>query len=547
VLARLIEAWTDSVSERAYQATFCHMLIHRGHRILHNTRHGALEFGKDIVTVDAEGVPCAFQLKGHPGNRLRKREYAELLPQIDELVRQPILYPGAPRKRHRAFLVTNGEVEEEVQVAVAALSNSLTTSASRSLELISRGTFISWALDLEDSLWPTHVDDLACLFSLLAESGSGFVSLERLDRLLRPILGLTDTPQDKAPSSAEIERRIASESLMMPVALRAYALKNNHWALATGWCSCAAYAIAASERFQVRSARINQFIDLAEQAGMAALRELAAELVDARHVGPRRFAEIPYFKTRHTLLCGVLALVWFLEQSENSSSDLCRSISRYLREHAAKAELWGEAAVPQMLMTCWCLAEIDPSPRADGMLARLLQDVIERSLNRRSQPMYGVHYDAEAVLTHRHADLLRPVDDPLEGEDEHPASFFAEGLLQIAARRNLKCTCKATWKAYSHVLLRRFSPKESWQSLVYRTEQGALYESHPPKRKAWPDLVTEAHAPSLEVAPDLRNRPFLLALFALVFPHRASTALIRELASNFDSSWTQGPGRLAHR
>jgi hypothetical protein len=115
VLARLIEAWTDSVSERAYQTPFCHMLIHRGHRILHSTRHGALELGKDVVTVDGDGIPCAFQLKGHPGGRLRKREYGELLPQINELLYQPILYPGAPKEKHRAFLVTNGEVEEEVQ------------------------------------------------------------------------------------------------------------------------------------------------------------------------------------------------------------------------------------------------------------------------------------------------------------------------------------------------------------------------------------------------------------------------------------------------
>jgi hypothetical protein len=313
------------------------------------------------------------------------------------------------------------------------------------------------------------------------------------------------------------------------------------------WCMFAAYAIATSERFQVRSARITQFINLAEQAAIGALRGLAADIVAVNHVGPKSFTEIPYFKARHTLLCSVLALVWFLDQQHDECAGLCRDIETYLREHAEKTELWGEAAVPQMLMTVWCLAEIDPSPRADGMLARLLQNVVDRSLSRRSSPMYEVYYDAETVLTHRHADLLRPVDDPLEGEDSHPPSSFAEALLQIAARRNLKRTCKAIWKAYSHLQLRRFEPREGWLSCLYRAEHGAEYVSQPPKRKCWPDLVAEAHAPTPDVPSDFRERPFLLALFALVFPHRASTTVIRELASNFDSSWTQGPGRLTRR
>ena len=28
------------------------------------------EFGKDVIAVAPDGVPCAFQLKGNPGKRL---------------------------------------------------------------------------------------------------------------------------------------------------------------------------------------------------------------------------------------------------------------------------------------------------------------------------------------------------------------------------------------------------------------------------------------------------------------------------------------------
>ena len=67
MIARLIEDWWDSASERAYQTAFCQMLAARGHQILHSTRHSPLEFGKDVISICPEGQACAFQLKGCPG------------------------------------------------------------------------------------------------------------------------------------------------------------------------------------------------------------------------------------------------------------------------------------------------------------------------------------------------------------------------------------------------------------------------------------------------------------------------------------------------
>ena len=548
MLARLIEAWTDSVSERAYQAPFCQMLVHQGHRILHNTRHSALEFGKDIVSVDPNGVPCAYQLKGHPGRRLTKSDYAASLTQIHELVYQPILYPGVPQTRHRAYLVTNGEVEEEVQVAVSSLSQNLGLNvAASSLELISRGTFIRWGVDLAEGLWPTGMADLTVLFSLLAKSGLGSVPLEQLDQMLRSTLGLTEESVQKTPSDAEIERRIASASLLVPVALRNFSLRENHWAIATGWCMYAAYAVSAAERFGLQSKRLEQFVDIAERAAADALRVFAREIVSRGKVGPVSFAEVAYFRTRHTLLCSIVALVWFFDQQGEAEDELARDIEGYLREHGDEIELWGEAAIPQILMVIWCLAEIDPTPRSDGILASLLNAAVTRSINPSSAALYGVHYDAETVLTHVHADILRPASDPLEGEDTHPPSSFAEALLQIAARRNLKRTCKAIWNKYSHLQLRRFEPPERWQTCLYRTEKGAEFVYRPPKRESWPHLVEQAHGPAKDLLDEFQERPILLAMFALIFPHRATTGVIRILADNFHSSWALGGGRLTRR
>jgi hypothetical protein len=49
----------DSASERSYQRCFCQMLTGHGLRIVHNTQHTPLEFGKDVTAVSPEASSLA--------------------------------------------------------------------------------------------------------------------------------------------------------------------------------------------------------------------------------------------------------------------------------------------------------------------------------------------------------------------------------------------------------------------------------------------------------------------------------------------------------
>lgn len=53
-------------------------------------------------------------------------------PQLVQLLAQRPSYPGFPREPHRAYLVSNGQFEEEVQIAAREMDGLL-------LELWSRG------------------------------------------------------------------------------------------------------------------------------------------------------------------------------------------------------------------------------------------------------------------------------------------------------------------------------------------------------------------------------------------------------------------------
>ena len=86
MLNRLLENWLDSASERSYQSAFCQLLAAQGHTVLHSTRHNVLEYGKDILTIDPQGTPCAYQLKGNPGSRLTLDQFRKIQDQLVQLV-----------------------------------------------------------------------------------------------------------------------------------------------------------------------------------------------------------------------------------------------------------------------------------------------------------------------------------------------------------------------------------------------------------------------------------------------------------------------------
>ena len=65
MIERAIENWLTKTNERNYQAAFCQVLMHKGHRVLYSSSHGPMEQGKDIITVapDGDGDYHAYQTR----------------------------------------------------------------------------------------------------------------------------------------------------------------------------------------------------------------------------------------------------------------------------------------------------------------------------------------------------------------------------------------------------------------------------------------------------------------------------------------------------
>ena len=170
MLSKLIESWLDNASEKSYQPAFCQMLMSQGYTVIYSTRHCNIEYGKDVLAIANDGVPCAFQLKGNPGGGLSLNQFnAGIRQQAGMLLDQHIDHPSISKDiPHRSYLVTNGRIEEEVSLAISQINatNVRDGYPKRQLQTIAREQLLTWAIELESSLWPSELSEMRVLLEI---------------------------------------------------------------------------------------------------------------------------------------------------------------------------------------------------------------------------------------------------------------------------------------------------------------------------------------------------------------------------------------------
>ena len=542
MLRRLLESWLDSASERAYQTAFCQMLSAQGHTIVHSTRHSQLEFGKDVLSIAPDGTPCAYQLKGNPGSRLTLRQFGEIQNQIVQLVTQPIVFPGLPIRAHKTYLVTNGVVDEEAQKALDELNRGFLSAQvlGKPTEIISRGHLIKWANDLGTCLWPSELEDVNHLLQLLVTQGDEIFPTQLLNDLLIPLL-LLGTDQRVPPTANELRRRITSAGILTAVSLRNFSLKQNYWAIISAWVMYATYVIGSCERFQKSYNRnAKDSVEIALDVICLSLSQLCDELQDRRHlVEGNALVDSFTYKGRYTLLVALMSIYWFWSEEKGWSNDKHRDfIDTFIPRAQNKLYLWGEGAVPQLLLHLWYLRATDSSNIPDLLLASSLGQIIRLSIDDKSNGLPNPYYTFEDVTRHILRGFLALKEDPFHGDSFRYSSYFALSLMQLLVRTNLKQTCKSIWPSFSKMNLKYFLPFKDWMFCLKQAPDGKEITDQPKLTKEWNELVNESRDVSGAGIPKaLKENRFLFFLFILLFPYRATPSAVRYLGKQFNESW----------
>lgn len=528
---KLLENWLDSASEKSYQAVFVQMLSVQGYRVLHSTRHCALEFGKDVIAIAPDGVPCAFQLKGNPGGRLRLSDFrSNIQPQLIQLISQHIIFPGVSvRKPHRSYLVSNGYFDEEVQRAVDDLNRSNNLS---NVELISRGQLLEWAKGLGASLWPSEMAKFKELLELFLHDGCDLLPMQRLEGILGQIMHLKS--EDTPLRAAGLQRAVPSAALLTGIATHHFAETGNHFAMASAWCLFFVGSVSAFERSgKVLRGKAKESLALAESAVKDSLIALWDEVQNRSHlVEGDPLSDTELYRWRYTLLCGLFSVLWFFPDESDEDNERRVAISKWLELQHDNLDLWGEGAIPCFLALLFFLRRVDSTIKPDYELAELLKTVVTVNQWGSDLALPNPYYGFEEVGRMRHG--FQPTNETsnLSEDTFAGSSYTAELLLHLLARAMLKGPCKSNWPNFNRLAHKCLIPSSKWQYGLLKCTEGTEETRQYPSEYSWDKLREDADVHSCEYLPqELADRPHLLLLWVIIAPQRMTSDIGRILAS----------------
>jgi hypothetical protein len=495
VIEKLLENWLDSASERSYQAVFVQMLSAQRYRVVHSTRHAALEYGKDILAISPEGKGCAYQLKGNPGGKLGLAEFRnDIQPQLVQLMTQRIVFPGFPTAPHKAYLVTNGYFEEEVQRAVDDLNRGGYRSK---VSLLSRGHLLAWCKQFGASLWPSELDDVRSLLEIFLSNSQEVLNEKQLSKLLQKALAI-DSREAKLSSSAKFYRAVTSAALLTGIATSGYAEAKNHFAIASAWILFAVTTIAAGEKhgYKVDKAAAES-LKLAEQAIADALSELWDEVSSRKHL--LQGASLPDAETygwRVVTLLGLLSCLAILDDTRAYLVEEARTkLQNWLIDPPIRIDLWGEGAVAALVPWLVWLRKHDATIRPDQEIYGLAKAVITRNQHGSQSPFAAPYYNFEEVTRFKLRLDKAGEASSIGRETFTGSSFTAEPLLHLLVRTNLKQACKMLWPAFTKISHRMCVPNNKWEYGTLHIASGWDETKFYPSTYKWSDLKREAVQP----------------------------------------------------
>lgn len=541
--ARLVENWLDSASERSYQLPFCQMLAAKGHRIIHSSRHSPIEQGKDIITVDKAGNPCAFQLKGNPGSKLNLIEFRKITNQLSELVNTAIRDPSIRKVQHKSYLVTNGLVEEEVRLAIDSLNegNALSGYPDRKLEILQRGDLLNFADELGYTLWPSEYDDIETLLQLLTYDGKSQYPVSKIDILLRHLLEIDGgKPYLNAP---KLKRRISSAAILTSISIKNFYLNKNYFAIIVALTTLCTYAIASCcYHKQSFKKTCYQTLQITKIAIFDTLISLTEEVLSRQDLleGDSQI-DCFFYRARYTKILSLLTVLWFWCEDKGWPEGIDREkLNSFLINGRKFIYLWGEGAIPQILVYYWFLSRKQGNLEAEHILQTILTTILN---GEKTSP----YFSYEDVVRHKLSGILGIEQDPLRDESIGVISYFSEPILHLLVRCNLKQFCKQIWSDFTKVDSAYYKLDKKYSYCMYRSDGGNNEQKQHELRKIWMDLVNDARCIDCQSIPvELKHEPFLLMLFIIIFPYRALPDVIRNLDDRFNKTWFSDPSINNH-
>ena len=539
MIERLLENWLNRANERSFQYPFCYWLASQNYRVVHLSRHCGMEIGKDVLAIDPQGVPCAYQLKGMSGGKLsQKRWRSEVQAQVQTLLNTVIVHPSiSPSLPHRSFLVINGELEEEVLYEIENLNRCQERDgySNRKLEVIVKGDLLDGFKRLQTDFWVENLVETKTYLELLLENGKGQLPKDKLSRLIEAALPFR-SGGEKRPSKGEIAKSLAGCAIICASAVSSFTNEKNHVAEFEAWTIYFGYALGLAERWGLPQKDIQFALDMATEAMYSGLERLCDELMERQHfVEGDGLTDRFVYRIRMTRLLGLMGIyaLWRKSRIKSGGQEGGESRDVFLRnfskKHRKLVQLWGEYAVPEILAFYFYYRTIDPTQDRVALLVSVIQGILQ--LNGEGQgKLANPYYDAETILPHTLGLEGNPLHDSFAG-----SSYTLEAVTHLFVRLNYKQTARLIFPTLTRMQYFTLEYDEPWHFYLYRikAETGhhkSVMLTPPHSWKLLRESAAESRGDSLPSK--MRELAFHYMCFISTFPHRMNANGIRWLDSS---------------
>ena len=522
MIERAIENWLTKTNERNFKIPFCQALAHQGHTMVYVSSDRPMEQGKDLITTNASGTTCAYQLK--TGDIGLNRWRTEVRPEIEELIQISIVHPNIDKtKPYNSFVVLNGSISDEVRIQIAQMNEDNVTRrrGDSHLEVIEMPELLKTVKDAQGNFVPHKLSDFKSFLELFLAPGKDQLDKAKFLSFLNNTL-FSEIPRQKS----EALNAISSSVILTAYAMSEFQQEKNHFALFEAWTALAASMVRFSERAKLDAREWRGSLDLARLGIAQSLDALEDEAL-AKPIWIEGFAlgdGGDTLRARTTLVLGALAARALdrYEAIENGPVD--RNVLDLIQKRQQHLWIWGESAFPSFFMIVKFLEAIGEDTTALAVLKTFLEGVLDRNHLRKDNSLPSPYYSAVQVLEKN----LSLTHEP-DGKENSGSSFTLKPLISALARRNQRAFLAKNWRRISHIRFREFlvDAPEDW--FLWHNDTGTNQSRFPIQTKSWTELSTQSGLEKDSCPKLLVAHRSLVRAFMLIAPHRINDSVISYL------------------
>jgi len=526
MIERAIENWLINTNEENYQLPFCHLLLNKGYQIIYISKHGPFERGKDIIAVNTEGENCAYQLKTR---NIDTDDWREIKGEIDELVELIPRIPNFPGNTlHKCYIVTNGDVADPVKDQIDSRNRDNIEKKRKypKLDIIDLNILLNDFIAAQKHFLPEKISDFRSFLNMLTADGKDMLDKDNFAHFLNNTIFSNLNNSKQAVTNTIYSSVIITSYLLQP-----FQESKNYYALFEAWVILYASIIRYHVKNKAKLKKIKNCLNLILDEIIICLELLNNETINRKNLLEGKIladGDIIY-KARTTMVLGALAILNLVKvqqkKEENSSIEFIQQVDKYFKHLC----FWGESAFPYLFFIIKSLEVSERYDFSDKLLLDLFKSILEYNAYDSESGIPNVYYSVDQILDEYFKFTF------INRKNFTGSSYILESLIEMNVRRNNKDFIKKHWRSSSHISLKEFQPLKHEDYLLWRTTDGKNITKYLNTPEKWSDLYDRSY--NIKTISELfKEIEDFLPFFILVFPHRATTEIIRFLDCKYQNS-----------